>query len=208
MRLAVDNVTGNISNNVQYQPWDVIIRPDADQFAAVLRTASSDRGWGCIYVAGEPALNSRQTLGEVIRTASYGIDLTEQEAAGGHTISAHVNKSESYLLDRTTAGGYYSQNFDVVPRRAGSFASLEAANKLVNSTLSQNSAIVDQVASGHERDAFVTATFGSPTGIEAYRESPNSSPYIRTTYGVGVFIVNNPNMPGGFQVITAYPRND
>ena len=120
----------------------------------------------------------------------------------------HVGKSEAFLLDRVTEGGFYSQAFDLVPYRAGSFPSLGAATKLVNSTLSQNVDIVSQVASGQLESAFVTATFGSPTGIEAFRNSPYSSPYIRPTDGVGVAIVNSPNAPGGFRIITAYPRRD
>lgn len=31
---------------------------------------------------------------------------------------------------------------------------------------------------------------------------------MRTTYGVGVFIVHDTGAPRGYRVITAYPRND
>ncbi|WP_316168851.1 MULTISPECIES: hypothetical protein, partial [unclassified Bradyrhizobium] len=64
----------------------------------------------------------------------YRVDLTEEEGLG-HTIREHVNKSEYYLLDRVTDGGFYSQAYDIVPKRAGSFPSLAAANSLVNSDL-------------------------------------------------------------------------
>ena len=93
-------------------------------------------------------------------------------------------------------------------RRWGSFPSLEAANKLVNSTLAQNQAIVDQVASGFVPRAFVTSRFDAQTGIAAYASSPRSQPYVRDTYGVGVEIRADRRSSRGFRVHSAYPRND
>jgi hypothetical protein len=72
--------------------------------------------------------------------SGYPVDLREERQLGGHTIEEHVAKSEGYLLNRvqqqalsTTRRGEYSDGL-----RVGSFTSLEAANKLVNSTLAQN----------------------------------------------------------------------
>jgi hypothetical protein len=98
--------------------------------------------------------------------------------------------------------------YDAVRYRDGSFSSLQAANRLVNSTLSRNSVIVAHVASGAMAEAFVTATFSSQTGVEAYRPSAYSEPYIRDTFGVGVYIVHDQGIERGFRVISAYPRND
>jgi hypothetical protein len=154
--------------------------------------------------------SSGPTLGaQYAETRGFSIDLAQQEAFGGHTISRHVGKSEDYLLRRTTVGSFTFGLLEFVPRRAGSFPSLDAATRLINSTLSQNTAIVGLVASGQIRtQQFITGQFSSPTGMEAYRNSARSSPYIRTTYGVGVVIQHAPNLPGGFLLVTAYPRND
>jgi hypothetical protein len=92
--------------------------------------------------------------------------------------------------------------------RQGSFPSLDAANRLVNATLSRNRATVEEVVNGTLRRAFLTTIFSSQTGIEAFRSSSRSQPYIRDTFGVGVYIVHDPNSGKGFRVVTAYPRND
>lgn len=98
----------------------------------------------------------------------------------------------------------------IARKRHGSFPSLPAAESLINSTLAQNAAIVEAVASGAQHRAFVTANFGSITGKEAFRPSPhnNSGIHIRPTHGVGVVIEHAPDMPQGFVIITGYPRND
>ncbi len=66
----------------------------------------------------------------------------------------------------------------------GSFATVVAANRLVNSTLSRNHDVVALVARGVRPREFVTATFSSPTGVEAFRRGPFAQPYLRNTYGV------------------------
>jgi hypothetical protein len=77
----------------------------------------------------------------------------------------------------------------------------------VNSTLLQNRDRVDRVARGEAGGDFVTAVFDSPTGYEAYLPTPNSIPYMRDTYGVGVLIARDPRSPNGYRVHTAYPIN-
>ena len=134
--------------------------------------------------------------------------MTDEEAAGGHTIAEHVGKSDAYLLRRMQTERLQTGFFTLARQRVGSFPSLEAANKLVSATLAQNSVVVDQVASGALQGAFITATFDSPTGREAYASSPRSEPYIRETFGVGASIVHDPAFPRGFRVVSSYPRND
>ena len=141
-------------------------------------------------------------------TSDYRIDLTEEESAGGHTIAEHVGKSDEALVRRMYAERYNLGYYSVLRRRNGTFSSLEAANKLVSSTLAQNRERVELVASGALDDAFVKATFSSPTGREAYATSDISEPYIRVTYGVGVSIVHDPKARRGYSVVSAYPRND
>ncbi len=104
---------------------------------------------------------------------------------------------------------------------AGSFRSLEAANKLVRSTIADpaNRVLLDQVISG-ERVRYVTLnkTFASPTGIEAYvpaadrpppitfrRKLPPLKPRVRTTYAVRVVIRHDPLDRRGYRVVTAFP---
>jgi hypothetical protein len=139
----------------------------------------------------------------------YTVDLEEEERRGGHAIEGHVGKSEAYLKtevqrlaqERVERGEY------PLGLRVGSFTSLESATELVNSTLVQNRDIVDRVASGGRGGDFVTAVFDSPTGYEAYLPTPNSIPYMRDIYGVGVLIARDSRSSNGYRVHTAYPRN-
>ena len=133
--------------------------------------------------------------------------LQEEEAHRGHAISEHVGKSANYLLNRVRTETYDLGKVTVYMFRSGSFPSVGAAEKLVNSTLSSNAAEVNRVATGQVPEAFVKVEFGAPTGIEAFRESPRQSPYIRDTFSVGVYIKHDPASPKGYSVITAYPMN-
>ena len=138
----------------------------------------------------------------------YRIDLLEEEAAGGHTISEHVGKSDAYLLRRMQVERLETPFLTIARQRVGTFHSVEAANKLVGATLMQNGETVGLVASGKLSEGFVRAEFSSPTGREAYASSARSQPYIRETYGVGVKIIHDPMTRNGFRVISAYPRNE
>jgi len=139
----------------------------------------------------------------------YSVDLREEESAGGHTIQDHVGRSPQSLLARVR-GERYLGIFETIARyRDGSFPSIQAANKLVDATLSRNKEIVDAVANGTlSGRKLITATFTSKTGIEAFRKGEYEQPYIRDTYGVGVVIIHDPGNRSGYRVVTAYPRND
>lgn len=74
----------------------------------------------------------------------YPINIFEEDARGGHTVARHVCKSEQYLKARILGSRTnIAQIFSFGEMRAGSFPSIEAANKLVNSTIAENSATVD-----------------------------------------------------------------
>lgn len=137
-------------------------------------------------------------------------DLAEHEAAGGHTIALHVGKSEEFLLRAVSVDQFQSWLFSTFRKRHGSFSSLQAAQSLTNSNLSQNAEIVNQVATGQRSEAFLTSVFASVTGIEAFRTGPRESApvVIRQTFGVATVIQYAPDMPNGFIIITSYPRND
>ena len=136
------------------------------------------------------------------------LNLLDHEGVGGaHSIAEHVGKSDAYLLARVGGGAWQVGNKIAFRYRSGSFSSLDAANRLVNSTLALNRAVVLMVARGDQADAYIVAQFGSPTGREAFRSSELSQPYIRTTNWVGVYIVHDPRFPGGYRIQTAYPRS-
>ena len=141
--------------------------------------------------------------------AGYPIDLLEEEAQGGHAIRDHVGKSQDYLLSivNDTAARAESLGDLASGLREGSFPSLEAANKLVNSTISANQNEVDLVVDGLSQRAEIDEYFGSPTGYEAFAQTERSTAFVRDTYGVHVVIVRDLDSPKGYQVLTAYPIN-
>ena len=132
----------------------------------------------------------------------------DEEAAGGHTVKQHVGKSDEYLLARVRGEQAQFGIFSVARKRAGSFPSVEAADKPINATLVDNADTVAAVSAGKSPGAFVTSEFATPTGKEACARTPRSEPYIRTTYGVGVLIAHNQRSSRGYRVVTAYPSNE
>ena len=150
--------------------------------------------------------------GQVLRVSDeggrrYTVVLAEEEARGGHTLREHVGKADEQMLERVRAS---RRRFPFVTfglRRDGSFESIESANNLVNRTLESNYSEVNLVADGKKPSAFLKARFGYKTGREAYTAG-RLEPYLRTTYGVGVFILHDPDSIRGYRIYTAYPRND
>ena len=141
-------------------------------------------------------------------TGRYSVDLSRHETLGGHTIRNHVGKNSDQLMTRARQR-FPMGMFQLVTWRAGSFSSLSTATRLVNATLSRNRSVVEQVGSGAFRGrTFIKSTFKSKTGIEAYRRSSTSQPFMRDTFGVAVTIIHDPRQPAGFRVISAYPRSD
>ena len=167
--------------------------------------AALDTGTRTDATPGEPNVQIAAGPGR----PGYPIDLNEEEALGGHTIGAHVGRSENSLLSDVREAALNSGDaIDLVNGlREGSFPSLEAANKLVNATIAQNQALVDLVASGLSPREELDAEFGSPTGYEAYAQTSRSTPYIRPTYGVRVVIVPDQGSAKGYRVDTAFPIN-
>ena len=173
--------------------------------------------WTSDAVANNLGLNDQRVVSDAspddlkpgTRVAQDGrpVDLLEERALGGHAIEGHVSKGEESLLQRVrreAAQAIGNGNF-FEGMRFGSFTSLEAANKLVNSTLAQNPVEVDLVASGVSPRTEIVARFSSPTGYEAYMRNERSQPYIRPTYDVGVVIVPDRRAAKGYRVDTAYP---
>jgi hypothetical protein len=137
------------------------------------------------------------------------VDLLEERNLGGHAIERHVGRSDASLLKGVNdAASYARQNGWAAGLKESSFPSLEAANKLVNSTIARNPDKVDKVVNGLSGREDLDAVFGSPTGSEAYAATERSQPYIRKTYGVRVVIVPDRRSEKGYRVETAFPRNE
>ena len=127
----------------------------------------------------DPNVAADTGLGDLLHSvADFLVNLADEEggAHGGHAIQEHVGKDQIYLINRIRAsiwgnrfaGGGYS--------RAGTFPSLEAANKLINSVLAENRALVDQVIQGPPKSsAMLAKRFKSPTGFEAFTLSQMGS---------------------------------
>jgi hypothetical protein len=140
------------------------------------------------------------------RRASWPVDLLDEEGdRGGHTIDKHVAKSDDALIQRLEVETYRTPFGTVYLPATGSFTSLRSANVLVNSTLSDNPALVSLVAGRRLGAVVVEKDFGSITGKEAYRSSSRSEPFIRETYGVRVLIFHDSSLARGYRVKTAFP---
>lgn len=142
----------------------------------------------------------------------YPVDILEEDMVGGHTFARHIGKPDEYLRarifgSRTNIAGIITTG----KKRAGSFTSLEAANKLVNSVLAENR---DKI------DAFVAIKFpfilpvlylnadlARPTGYEAYAPDDRAYPQMRTTYGVTIRLIRTAVSKKGYHVHSAWPTN-
>lgn len=94
----------------------------------------------------------------------------------------------------------------------GSFTSIDAANKLVNATLSDPEN-VKKIEAFVRRDflymlpvLYVRRTFSSVTGKEAYGPQ-GRGPEIRETYSVELRLLRSEKSPRGFYIHSSYPFN-
>ena len=140
-------------------------------------------------------------------SSGYPIDLREEERLGGHAIVEQVGANPKYLVERVQneAAKALEQGDEFRGLGLGSFTSLQAATKLVNSVFSNNSEKVERVVSGASPIEVLSSWFSQPTGDEAYLPRYNSQPYVRDTYGVQAVILRDKRAPKGFRVQTAYP---
>ncbi len=156
---------------------------------------------------GSPSADDAVVLAQGDRQSGYPIDLRVEEARGGHTIGQHVNVNPERLAERVSkeAAATVERGDDFRGLSIGSFSSLEAATKLVNSTIAENSERVQDVASGNKPLDIVEKRFDSITGYEAYLPSRNSEPYSRDTYAVRLFILRDRQSQTGYRVQSAIP---
>ena len=148
-----------------------------------------------------------ETRVDGVQLAGEPVDLLEQEQRGGHPISEHAGMTYDYLKSRsrdearrTLERGDYFEGQSV-----GSFTSVQSANRLVNSTISDNQDKIDQQIRDGEPQVLISKSFKSPTGYEAYLARANAEPVIRNTFGVEVLIRPDPGSARGWRVHSAYP---
>jgi HK97 family phage portal protein len=169
----------------------------------VISDANPDDAW-------KPGAQYAQPAGRT----GYPVDLLEEQALGGHTWQRHIAKPEEYLKARITGSRVNIPLIGGVgEKRAGSFTSLEAANKLVNATISrpENQVRLEALLRGGVANAlpftYLDADFPTPTGYEAFSPRPGVQPAIRTAYGVKVRVWRTNRTPRGWYVDSAWPLN-
>jgi hypothetical protein len=148
-----------------------------------------------------------ETRVDGVQLAGEPVDLLEQEQRGGHTIGEHAGMTYDYLKSRArdNAQNILDRGDDFRGARVGSFTSVQSANRLVNSTISDNQDKIDQQIRDGEPQVLISKSFKSPTGYEAYLARAHAEPVIRDTFGVEVLIRPDPGSARGWRVHTAYP---
>jgi hypothetical protein len=158
-------------------------------------------------VSGSSELTPGDTSIEGVQLAGDPVDLLEQEQRGGHAISEHAGRTYDYLKSRArdNAQNILDRGDDFRGLSVGSFTSIQSANRLVNSTISDNQDKIDQGIRDGEPFVLISKSFKSPTGYEAYLARAHADPVIRNTFGVEVLIRPDPGSARGWRVHTAYP---
>jgi hypothetical protein len=160
---------------------------------------------------GAPVVGAISDVIPVADKPNQLINLLEEDDLGGHTFREHVGKSEAFLKARIAGGGPLSI-YGIGEKRYGSFPSLEAANKLVNSAISENQNKIDKFVKAEypfwlpELNLF--KTFGSITGYESYAPSERRVPIIRDTNGIQVRLIRTNRTPKGYYINSAFPVNE
>ena len=144
---------------------------------------------------------------EGVQLAGEPVDLLEQQQRGGHAISEHAGMTYDYLKSRArdNAQNILDRGDDFRGASVGSFTSVQSANRLVNSTISDNQDKIDRAMRDGEPFVLISKSFKSPTGYEAYLARANAEPVIRNTFSVEVLIRPDPGSARGWRVHTAYP---
>lgn len=166
-------------------------------------SGSSELGDLFRITPAEPRVEGARVAGD-----GYPIDLLQERALGGHAIESHLRSRQSVLNDVRGTIDYARRNGDSTDDvRQSSFTSLEAANKLVNATISEHSEQVNRVVNGLSSRETLHSEFSSPTGFEAYARNERSAVVLSDTYAVRVVIVPDKTVAKRFRVDTAFPTN-
>jgi hypothetical protein len=135
------------------------------------------------------------------------IDLSEENAQGGHPWERHVAKSYEELTKTADRNRLEIGPAKFWEDRVGSFANLFTANGFVNEILAGFWSSVEAVARGDRKKITLQAWLDRPTGYESYRRRFRDRVIIRETTGVAVVLRHDPRLSKGFFVLTAFPNN-
>jgi hypothetical protein len=141
-----------------------------------------------------------------------GAELAKDPYFNRHIVDRHIGKTDAERIERV-ADSYRRGLFGLLPpisplMRDGSFDSIESARTFIREALEKNRDAVQRVAEGSEPDALLKSRFGYPTGRKAVSIPKDTPIRMRTTYGVGIWIVHDRSAERGFRIVTAYSRND
>jgi HK97 family phage portal protein len=146
----------------------------------------------------------------------FRVDLSEHEGPvgdsqlEGHTIRDHVGRTTASMIAQMGRDMWSDNRGGIVYRQLlGTFPSVTAAQRVIGATLSAHTETVDRVIVGDfgTRGVALGLAFDSPTGEEAYRSSPTAQVEFRRTSLAVVVIRKDPQMSGGFRIITAFPAS-
>jgi len=161
--------------------------------------------------------DGRIRLAQAGERSGYPVDILEEDKLGGHTLERHVGKSEQYLRARVLESrksipgvGEYGE------KRAGSFTSVEAANKLINSVIAepQNQQKLKSFGEGNflfllpNLYLYPTSSFRSSTGYEAFAPNGRSEPIIGPTNSLEVRVRRTGNNSRGWYIYSAFPLTE
>ncbi|MBX9582739.1 MAG: SEC-C domain-containing protein [Gemmataceae bacterium] len=120
--------------------------------------------------------------------------LVDHEAAGGHLIARHVGKTDADLAARLAAE----------PRISGAstFTDLAAADRGVAETIAANEAAIRSWLAGGSSRTVVEHTLPNPVG----RTLPRGATAPADSSTVRLILERDASMPGGFRVVTGFPK--
>ncbi|MEO1211836.1 MAG: RNase A-like domain-containing protein, partial [Cyanobacteria bacterium J06638_20] len=156
-------------------------------------------GWysGALWIPSSDFNFWAISFGSQPQASPYGnpfyVNLFEHESLGGHTISRHVGKSDSYLRRRLTSDQVLA---------ASSFFNVRTAQSMVNAGISHNSDAIR--AWLNNTNAVPIGRFDMTAGRSIGRIC-ESGYGCRNAVNVEVRLLKRAGAPGGFIVLTAFP---
>jgi hypothetical protein len=156
----------------------------------------------------EASAAQAQTRINELAGRARSVELLQERELGGHVIERHITSRQAAVNSLRDRIDYARRNGGSTDdMRESSFTSLEAADKLVNATVSEHPDQVNRVVSGLSPKESLHKEFETPTGFEAYARNETSRIILSDTYTVRVVIVPDGRVAKGFRVDTAFPTN-
>ncbi|WP_210649176.1 RNase A-like domain-containing protein [Nocardioides sp. SYSU D00065] len=119
--------------------------------------------------------------------------LRQHEVPPGHTLERHVGKTEQELLERCRTDGL---------KRASTFTDEAEAERLIDAVLARKTDVIERwLRTGSDEKLLLDAAFEHHTGMTTDVHGTSTA-----TRGVRVVLIPSKTQPGGWQVLTAFPR--